>query len=665
MSGVDVIRAVEQARAAQRSWAGVPFARKLALLKAGAKRMLERRQEALEILHDEVGKSAGEALMTEAIGPLQLLTDAARVVKPYLASRKLPLSPLAFPGKSGRTEIIPRGVVGVIAPWNYPIGYFFKPVFPALLCGNAVVLKPSELSPRGAVWFTEIFSEFLPSGLLASLTGDGSVGQALIASGVDAITFTGSYRTGREVAKACAERMIPCSFELGGKDAAIVLADCALERTVAGVMQWGLHNAGQACGAIDRIYVEDAIADEFVARLARAVQALTAGDVGRLVNAAQLRIVEELVEDATRRGARLVCGGTVAGLRFAPTVLDGCDHSMRICREPTFGPVIPIVRVKDADEAVRLANDSDYGLCGSVWSENRARASELASRLEVGTAYVNNHSFTGGVASSPWTGVKHSGHGIANSEFALAHYTRPRTLVVDRGRGPDVFWFPVNGTLEELGHRLAEAQLGRIGSILRIPFLMSRRKREILSLARGERVSPGEPPAPRPTVAGPSGATEGGGAAPREAREFRLSALERRWCGAALEAIFEDEGAFGRMSPGEPLSVMEAFIGGVPRVQRVGLRAMICVAGVAPLLLGMGFRTLDRLPPPARLAVLERLAASRVYFLRQIVIALKSVGALSYASTTRVLGAPKDAKSAKRVSPPRPMDSERAAPPAP
>lgn len=488
----DLAEQVRRARTAQPAWEALGFDARAAMLERAARIIVERREEVLELLHDEAGKTPGDALMGEALGALQFLRDYVKVARPYLRPRKLPFNPIAMPGKSGRTELIARGVVAIITPWNFPLATFFRPVFAALLCGNTAVVKPSEHSPRMGDWFGRVLGETLPPNVLVVVQGGPEVGAELVRSAIDAVTFTGSTASGREVAKACAERLVPVSLELGGKDAAIVLSDCLFDRTVAGVLYWALANAGQSCGAIERVLVEDPIADRFVDALATAAARLRVtgdaktSDVGPLSNARQLAIVEQHVSDAIARGAVLRCGGrrTGQGYWFEPTVLDHCTTDMLVMREPTFGPVIPVCRVANAEAAVHAANDCDYGLTASVWSADVARAEAYARRLQVGTAYVNNHSFTGAMPAAPWTGVKSSGSGVASGVFALSHYTRPRTLVLDRNESADAWWFPMGRALEDLGRNLSDALLGDVVAALRVPGLLRRRKREVLDFVR-------------------------------------------------------------------------------------------------------------------------------------------------------------------------------------
>ena len=489
----DVAGVIAAARKAQLAWASTSLKERGQALIALARRILSNRAEVAAILADETGRDEAENLLNEVVFVLDYAKAAVSTGKAALAPEKVWLNPINFPGKRVVVEAVPRGVIGIIEPWNYPLLQFYKPLFPALLAGNGVVLKPSEHTPRTAQWLAQQCAAVLPPGLVGVVVGGGEVGQALIDGGADAIVFCGSVGTGRKVAAACGERLIPCSVELGGKDAAIVLADCDLERTVAGIAQWAFNNAGQDCSSIERIYVEDAIADRFVERLASAVRTMTVApspgaDIGPLQNAAQLAIVTRHVEDAVEQGATLVCGGEPvgAGYGYAPTVLDHCTEGMAVIDDETFGPVAPIVRVKSGEEAVERANRSRYGLGGSVWTKDLARGEALARRLEVGLAYVNNHAFLGTVPQVPWTGVGETGTGIAASRHSYGTFVRRRTVLVDRSAKPDVFWRPANTDLLTLAHASSDLALGAIGKVFTLLPLLGRRVKAIRAFARGE-----------------------------------------------------------------------------------------------------------------------------------------------------------------------------------
>jgi acyl-CoA reductase-like NAD-dependent aldehyde dehydrogenase len=486
-SGADEIaRVVVRAREAQARWSEQPFEVRAKAMVRAAKSMLARREEVMALVRDEMGKLDIEALFDEGIGHLDMLQQWIRVARSALAPARARMNPIAFPGKRGHTQLVPRGVVGVIAPWNFPVAGLYRAVYPALLCGNGVVIKPSEYTPRTTQWLADSLARELPNGVIATVHGDGIEGEHLIDAGIDACAFTGSPATGRRVAIRCAERGIPSSVEMGGKDCAIVLADCDRDRTVAGITHWALANVGQACGAIEVALIEDQIADELGAQLASAWTRLTIGpgpyaDISPLGNRRQFDLVVDHVRDAVAKGAKVLCGGrpTGTGLFFEPTILDHCTEDMKVVRDETFGPVLAIVRVDGAADAVRRVNRARYGLGASVWTRDVPRAKALAERLDVGIASINNHSFTGAVVSLPWTGTRETGFGIANSAHAVTTFARPKAYVVDSSTKPDPFWMPWDRSLWEFGNLLCDAQLMKLSGAWRIPLLATKRVRTI------------------------------------------------------------------------------------------------------------------------------------------------------------------------------------------
>ena len=284
------------------------------------------------------------------------------------------------------------------------------------------------------------------------LLGDGETGRALVEAGCDKISFTGSVGTGRKVAEACGRRLIPCTLELGGKDPMIVCEDADLERAAAGAVYGAFANAGQVCVSTERVYVVGKVADEFVRKVVEKTGELRQGsdgesDVGPMIQAAQLEIVNRHVQDAVARGARVLAGGrrnpAAKGLYFEPTVLVDVDHEMAIMREETFGPVLPIMRVRDEDEALRLANDTRYGLNANVWTRDKRKGVELAKQIHSGSAVVNDCMLTYGITESPFGGRKESGIGQVNGEIGLRSYCYAQSIAVDRfGARSEFLWFP-------------------------------------------------------------------------------------------------------------------------------------------------------------------------------------------------------------------------------
>jgi acyl-CoA reductase-like NAD-dependent aldehyde dehydrogenase len=480
--------AVEAARTAQWSWRLEPLRVRVAALKRAAKTMLRRRAEVIALAKSEMGKVEAEGLFNEALGPLDTVSGWASVVAKGTARRKVRLNPIAFPKKRAHVDYVPRGVVGVIAPWNFPVAGLYRPVLPALLTGNGVVVKPSEYTPKTSAWLIERLAEELPPGLVSVVHGDGRAGAALIDAGIDACVFTGSPRTGRTVRVQCAERGIPSSVEMGGKDAAIVLADADLDRTVGPLTHWTLSNAGQACGAIEVAYVERPIADAFVERIRGVWEAMPRASLAPLANRRQLEIVTSQVDAAIAAGATLVCGGprgTSGGdLWYPPTVLDRCTEAMAVVRDETFGPVLAVVRVDGVADAVEAVNRSRYGLGASIWSRDVDRATRLAERLEVGIVNVNNHAFTGAIPALPWSGTRETGFGIANGPEALTTFVRPRVVTVDGSEGAELYFMPYDDTLREIGEALADAQIGVLGNAWKLPLLMRRRLAALRSFLR-------------------------------------------------------------------------------------------------------------------------------------------------------------------------------------
>jgi acyl-CoA reductase-like NAD-dependent aldehyde dehydrogenase len=353
----------------------------------------------------------------------------------------------------------------------------------ALMAGNAVVLKPSELTPLIALKLVDIFSRSsLPPGLFEVVTGDGSTGAALIDARVDKIMFTGSVATGKRVAAAAAKYLTPVVLELGGKDPMIILEDADIENAARGAVWGAFANSGQACASVERCYVQESIAPEFIERVVAETRKLKQGvgteeavDIGAMSNERQLQIVEEHVNDAERRGAKVLTGGRRGanpnGFFYEPTVLINVDHNMTIMRDETFGPVLPVMTFKSDDEAIKLANDSVYGLTASVWTKNIGRGRRIAEQIEAGTVMVNEVVYTHGIAQTPWGGVKESGYGRTHGRMGLLELIQPQHVHVNRiSFLPDLWWFSYGPRATRLFGGLASHFT--TGSILKTSMLL-------------------------------------------------------------------------------------------------------------------------------------------------------------------------------------------------
>ena len=454
----EVLAAVARARAAQPAWAKIGIGKRVGILREFQQGLLEKKSEIGAVITREAGKPLAEALTTEVL----VVLDAARflVDNAYrlLREERLPHGNLVTKLKRGVLVREPYGVIGIISPWNYPFSIPATETLAALVAGNAVVLKPSEFTSLAALELKSLLhAAGVPQEIFQVVVGDGATGAALIHSQIDKLIFTGSVVTGRRIAAIAAERLLPVVLELGGKDPMLVLEDADVDVASSAAVWGAFVNAGQTCLSVERCYVHHSLYEAFLKACSEKTKKLRVGpgtdpetDVGPMIHERQLQIVEEHVRDAVGRGARVLVGG--ARLRevgtnfYAPTVLADVTHDMRIMREETFGPVLPVMAFENDDEAVRLANDSDYGLAASVWTRNATRGERLARRIQAGTVMVNDVVSCFGISEAPHGGVKSSGMGRAHGRFGLEEMVRVKYLDVDGMPGMKKVWWYGYGT---------------------------------------------------------------------------------------------------------------------------------------------------------------------------------------------------------------------------
>jgi succinate-semialdehyde dehydrogenase/glutarate-semialdehyde dehydrogenase len=459
---------VDEVASVQPFWAQLTLGDRARYLQRAAQVVIDEGDEIRDLLAREQGKPRTEAFSMEVLPTIDALHWIARAGTEVLSDEKIPMRQAFLRTKSSAFTFEPLGVIGVISPWNYPWSIPFGEVALALMAGNGVVLKPASLTPLIGERIRRVFERAgVPEGLVRVVHGPGT-GQALVRSSAAKIFFTGSVEAGKAVGEECARRLKGSVLELGGKDPMIVLPDANLDHAVSGALWGGFANAGQTCSGIERVYVMREVAERFIAGVVAGAERLRVGDpmswdteIGPMVSREQYELVAELVDDAVASGATSRCGGPVqspsgleAGSFYGPTVLTGVTHQMRIMREEIFGPVLPIIVVDSEDEAVAMANDSDFGLGASVWTADRAKGERFARELDAGMVWINDHMFSHGACQCSWGGVKQSGLGRTHSKFGLYECVNVKLRVWEPSRLRDPWWHPYD---ETLGRALRQA----------------------------------------------------------------------------------------------------------------------------------------------------------------------------------------------------------------
>jgi acyl-CoA reductase-like NAD-dependent aldehyde dehydrogenase len=485
-TAVEICAAVARARILQPAWYELGVRNRVAFLRRFQNLLHENKSEVARVITRESGKPYVEALTTEILVVLDatrfLIENAYRLLR----GEPVPHANLAMKTKAGSILREPYGVIGIISPWNYPFSIPATETLAALVAGNAVVVKPSEFTSVSAIELGSLLHDAgVAKDLFQVLPGDGSSGAALVESGIDKLVFTGSGPTGKRIAESAAARFLPVVLELGGKDPMVVLDDADLGVASSGAIWGAFVNAGQACLSVERCYVHRSLYETFLKLCVAKTKQLRVGagmnadiEIGPLIHPRQLETLEAHVEEARSQGARVLTGGRrlpeLGPNFYAPTVLADVTHEMRIMREETFGPVLPLMSFETEEQAIQLANDSEYGLAASVWTRNRKRGESIARRIQAGTVMINDAVSCFGIREAPHGGVKASGSGRTHGRFGIEEMVRIKYLDSDRLPGlKKVWWYGYGESFArqmeafldfEFAPRLTQRLRGALGS---------------------------------------------------------------------------------------------------------------------------------------------------------------------------------------------------------
>ena len=509
-SETEIREAVDRSREAFHKWKTTSFRERRKLVMRAREVILKDLDEIAHLISAESGKPFGEAIAMEIAPVLDLMQHFARKAGRVLKPKRISIGLYATMGRYSKIVYHPLGVVAIIPAWNYPFSIPLGEATMALMAGNSVVIKPSELTPLTGQKIGEIFERAAaPEGLVQVVTGDGRTGAALVDAAPDKIMFTGSVATGKKIAAAAAKNLTSVVLELGGKDPMIVFDDANLE-LAAGAAVWGAFcNSGQSCSSVERLYVQEGIAEKLTQLIVEKTRSLVQGtgdredvSVGAMSSERQLKLVEDHVEDFRRAGAKVETGGNRAkvsrsavfsptfkrydvgeGLFYEPTVISGATNDMRAMQEETFGPTLPIATFKTEEEAIRLANDSEFGLTASVWTSDYRKGKRVAEKIEAGSVCVNEVLYTHGIGQTPWGGFKNSGRGRTHGLEGLMELVQPQHIHVNRvALLPDAWWMPYTSTAVETFRGFATKFA--TGSLIKTAGLLPELLRRVRELSR-------------------------------------------------------------------------------------------------------------------------------------------------------------------------------------
>ncbi|MBC7474597.1 MAG: aldehyde dehydrogenase family protein [Candidatus Sericytochromatia bacterium] len=444
---------VSKAHDAFSIWSKIPLEERLIYISKARDYIMDNLDNLCELITKENGKPLVESISADILPVLDLMDYYIKNKNAIPSHENISLGKWSLLNKSSYIEYVPLGVIAIISPWNFPFSIPMGQIIQAIITGNTVVLKPSEHTPLIALEMANIFNKIgLPDGVFNVVTGLGETGSNLVSARVNKIVFTGSVATGKKIMAAAAQNLTPVVLELGGKDPMIVLKDVNMSNASSGAVWGAFTNSGQVCASVERMYVDESIADEFIYEVVRKTKKLRQGigldkntDIGPMISLAQMNIVKDHVQDARDRGAKILTGGEqfndLAGYFYKPTILTNVNHDFKIVSEETFGPVLPIMTFKSEEEVIKMANDSKYALTASIWTTDIERAKNMANQIEAGTVSINDCVSTFALCQTPWGGGKESGIGRTHGKFGIMEFVEPKHIHVDKNYNMKKFWW--------------------------------------------------------------------------------------------------------------------------------------------------------------------------------------------------------------------------------